>query len=278
MKTIFLDADGTLFSAKGYIPDSAIAAVKKAQKNGHQIVLCTGRQKTEIYSDMQKIHYDAMIVGSGSCIVVHDKVVYDEGFSQKDKEFLIDYLYSHQIPAVFETTDHLYATKEIDKPMQHLVDIWCKDLTPEKKAQHGLTLMIQQIIKVKRSKLYQLPINKVSFISSDTPFEQMRKDLKEHFLLVRATFEPFGKEGGEIMGRNHTKGTGIQAIQQFMHLNNQDFISIGDGHNDFEMFEACPYNVAMGNACPSLKEKADHITTDIDDNGIYNAFKFLHLI
>ncbi len=34
----------------------------------------------------------------------------------------------------------------------------------------------------------------------------------------------------------------------------------------------------MGNACDELKEIADYITTDIDEDGIMNALKHFELI
>ena len=36
--------------------------------------------------------------------------------------------------------------------------------------------------------------------------------------------------------------------------------------------------IAMGNANKKLKEAADYITTNVDDNGIYNCFKKYELI
>ena len=41
--------------------------------------------------------------------------------------------------------------------------------------------------------------------------------------------------------------------------------------NDISMFQDSWTKVAMGNATPRLKEKADLITTDVDDDGIWNA-------
>jgi hydroxymethylpyrimidine pyrophosphatase-like HAD family hydrolase len=35
--------------------------------------------------------------------------------------------------------------------------------------------------------------------------------------------------------------------------------------------------VAMGNACPELKACADYVTTDVDNDGIWNACKELQL-
>lgn len=44
------------------------------------------------------------------------------------------------------------------------------------------------------------------------------------------------------------------------------------------MFELCHYNVAMGNGGSEIKEAADHITADVDRDGLYNAFAYLNLI
>ena len=35
--------------------------------------------------------------------------------------------------------------------------------------------------------------------------------------------------------------------------------------------------VAMGNAIDELKEKADYVTTNVDEDGIYNACEYLGL-
>lgn len=44
------------------------------------------------------------------------------------------------------------------------------------------------------------------------------------------------------------------------------------------MFEKAYLSVAMGNAPQEIKDKADMITTSLDDDGVYHAFKELKLI
>ena len=48
-KYIFLDVDGTLVDFNGRLPFSAETALRAAQQNGHRLILCTGRQKSQIY-------------------------------------------------------------------------------------------------------------------------------------------------------------------------------------------------------------------------------------
>ena len=58
----------------------------------------------------------------------------------------------------------------------------------------------------------------------------------------------------------------------------EDTISFGDAKVDLSMFECCGFNVAMGNGGPEIKEAADYITNDVNEDGLYNAFKYLKLI
>ena len=55
-------------------------------------------------------------------------------------------------------------------------------------------------------------------------------------------------------------------------------IGIGDSLNDTELIKAAAVGIAMGNASKEIKELADYITTDVDKDGIYNAFKHFNII
>ena len=55
-------------------------------------------------------------------------------------------------------------------------------------------------------------------------------------------------------------------------------IGIGDSWNDAEMFDVVGTPVAMGNADPALKERAGNVTTDVLDDGVWNAFVELGLV
>ncbi len=55
-------------------------------------------------------------------------------------------------------------------------------------------------------------------------------------------------------------------------------MAFGDGGNDRAMLQSAPVGVAMGNAWTEVKEIADYITTDVDENGIRNALMHYGLI
>lgn len=276
MKIIFLDADGTLLHHEGFIPQSALQACQLAQKNGHKIVLCTGRQKVEVYGDMLKLDYDGMITGSGAHVEVNHHLLEERTFSKEQLQILLEYMHKNDIDAIFETTKGLVGNQKTYDHLERMIQKQCKHLSPELVAKHGL-VQVQHNLKVTDS-ILEYPVNKISFLESDISYQQIYDALHRQFDLVPATFAPFGKESGEISEKTITKATGMKSILNYFDRSAEDAIAIGDGFNDLCMFEVAKTSVAMGNAPIEVQKKADRITTSLDNNGIYNAFIVLGLI
>ena len=277
MKLIFLDADGTLFHHEGYIPDSAIDACIQAQKNGHKIILCTGRQRIEIFGDMLKIDYDAIIAGSGATIECDHKIIEENSFTKEESQYLTKYLLDRNIPANFESSTKIYANQFTKDTMLKMVEEQCKGKSEEEKAKHGLTILTSQITVVDR--IDDLIYNKVSVIDNGkTLFKNIKDDLSDKYDVIPATFAPLGKESGEIGSYHITKATGMDSIIRYFNANIEDTIALGDGFNDLPMFNKAHLSIAMGNAPQTIKDKADIVTTSLDEDGVYNAFKQLKLI
>lgn len=277
MKLIFLDADGTLFHHEGYIPDSAINACIQAQKNGHKVILCTGRQRIEIFGDMLKIDYDAIIAGSGATIECDHKIIEENSFTKEESQYLTKYLLDRNIPANFESSTKIYANQFTKDTMLKMVEEQCKGKSEEEKAKHGLTILTSQITVVDR--IDDLIYNKVSVIDNGkTLFKNIKDDLSDKYDVIPATFAPLGKESGEIGSYHITKATGMDSIIRYFNANIEDTIAVGDGFNDLPMFNKAHLSIAMGNAPQAIKDKADIVTTSLDEDGVYNAFKQLKLI
>ena len=276
MKILFIDADGTLLHHEGFIPESALRACQKAQKNGHKICLCTGRQRIEVYGDMLKLDYDGLITGSGACVEVRGNILEEKSFSIDQIRFLINYLNRHQINALYEMNDGLAGTKNTQEAIQKLVQKYCGHLSGQDYEKHGLVQVLHNL-KIYEN-IEQLPVNKISFLESGRSYQQVEEDLQDYFDCVPSTFEPFGNQSGEISEKNITKAHGMDTLLAYYNATPENAIAIGDGFNDLCMFEKAKISVAMGNADPKVKEKADMVTDDLLHDGDFNAFKELHLI
>ena len=70
------------------------------------------------------------------------------------------------------------------------------------------------------------------------------------------------------------KGSGIKTILSYFGDDRKSSVGVGDGANDIEMIEYCGLGIAMGNADERLKEKADWITGDVNQDGLKKAIEF----
>ncbi|MCF0115924.1 MAG: HAD hydrolase family protein, partial [Erysipelotrichaceae bacterium] len=146
------------------------------------------------------------------------------------------------------------------------------------KAQQSSSNFINSFILLHGEDLYREDVNKISFILSKY---QDHLDSKVEFEGLEAN--TWGGKGevalfGDLGPSGITKKHAIEVLLDYLGADQKDTISFGDAKIDLSMFELCAYNVAMGNGGPEIKEAADYITTDVDEDGLYNAFKYLKLI
>lgn len=278
MKVIFLDADGTLLHSDGHIPESTILACELAQKNGHKICLGTGRQVVEIIGDLKKINFDACICGSGSTVTINNEIVMDSNFDNEESYQLKQYFFENQIPFIVEGSHGLFSTQNVVDYLNGNLEKLCYNLSEEEKLKHSLALVIQQIHVVSTKELEKCPINKIAFLNSPIPVEEIVKQFNQKYDVIPSTYPPYGKMSGEITRKHITKANGIDIIAKYFNVPKEDIISVGDNYNDLPMFEKSGLSIAMGNSVEEVKKQADYVTDDILKDGIYNAFKKLNII
>jgi phosphoglycolate phosphatase (TIGR01487 family) len=71
----------------------------------------------------------------------------------------------------------------------------------------------------------------------------------------------FNKESIMILPRGVDKSTGLSAALSELGLSRQSVVGIGDAENDHEFLGFCGGSVAVANAIPGLKQRADLVTS-----------------
>lgn len=82
----------------------------------------------------------------------------------------------------------------------------------------------------------------------------------------------------EVMPKGTDKGTGLLKICEDAGIDPGEAIAFGDSYNDLPMIRAAGMGVAMGNAEKAVKEAADMVTADCDEDGIAVALKKLGIV
>ena len=70
----------------------------------------------------------------------------------------------------------------------------------------------------------------------------------------------------------------VDKIIEYFGISLNETMAFGDGGNDISMLQHAGLGVAMGNAKEEVKQKADYVTTSVDEDGIANALKHFGII
>ena len=81
-KVIFLAIDNTLRDFDGTIPASGIEAIRIAQRNGHEVLLNTGRTHFRIGERIMNIGFDGVIANSGGYVEYKGEHIGHRSFTQ----------------------------------------------------------------------------------------------------------------------------------------------------------------------------------------------------
>lgn len=111
------------------------------------------------------------------------------------------------------------------------------------------------------------PVNKLLIPGEPAVLEDLMEKLREkfHSLLNIYRSEPFFLE---IMPQKIDKAYTLQKLLCSIGLSSDQMICCGDGYNDLSMIEYAGLGVAMENAQPVVKERADYITKSNDEDGV----------
>ena len=84
--------------------------------------------------------------------------------------------------------------------------------------------------------------------------------------------------GIDIVAKGSGKDVGIMHYIEKYGIKREETMAFGDGENDIRMLKYVGTGVAMGNAKEAVKQIADYVTADIDDDGIEKALRHFGLI
>lgn len=110
------------------------------------------------------------------------------------------------------------------------------------------------------------------FINCKTP--QDRADILEKIADVEdIQYCSLGDRFMEITKKGTDKGEALSVLCDYLGVDLKNTIAFGDGENDLQFLEKAGFAVAMENAFPCVKEKADYITKSNNDNGVCEILK-----
>lgn len=267
MRYLFFDVDGTLVNSpkEWDISDSNKQALMQAKKAGHKVFLCSGRGLAGCKYLLNSNLFDGIIFSDGGGVMVEGHPVklnsVDTSVLHTTLDYIINTLHGY---VMLSTMDKIYM--------------------PLDTIEEGADWVVQ---KDGRYYMYDVPLydireyHKEPVLEFDVMFtsEEDEKTFMEHLdssMQYISTSASYGRDGGtsgEVTKAGITKGSGVQAVLDMYNDSKGMTYGFGDSMNDASLLQSTHVGIAMGNACDELKQYADYITDDIENDGIYKALR-----
>ena len=253
-KYLFFDIDGTLAAGgygNTYIPESTKLALRKLEDAGHFLAVCTGRSQAMAIDIMKQLGFRNMVSDGGYGVTIDDELL---GITPLDRDKVIALIDE------CKEKGYLWAIQPENSTTRFAPDERFYDYT------HDI-YMNTKVVEGLDPNNY--PVLYKAYVACYYPDEFKLESLKE------LPWCRFHKE--YVFVEPGDKAYGIRKILEHFSGDAKDVVVFGDAKNDLTMFIDDWTCVAMGNACDEIKERADFITKDVDDDGIYYACEQLGL-
>ena len=251
VKAVFLDLDGTMlpFGSTQARPKT-VEALLAAKRQGIRLFVATGRHLPNI-SGVPLDLFDGFVSLNGQYCVTDGEVIHDHAFRSEDVRQIVSWLDEDPFVCAFLEEDRAYINRVSERFL-------------------AVSEMIHLGMEVNEDyrdawtrKVYQM-----LFFMEEGEEEAI---LTRFGNLSCTRWHPYFVD---IVPAGGGKDAGLQAMCRHYSLDPSEVIAIGDGENDISMLSWAGIGVAMGQASEQVKAVADHVTSSVAEDGVYEAFVY----
>ena len=259
IKAAFFDLDGTLvaYGRRG-LSAKLRDDLFELRRRGIITVLATGRGKHDLKNIgmLGDVEFDCYITYNGYCCYDDNGIFRSVSMALEDLEAACAVLRENpEIVAIVEGENGNFFNRVDERVLEHYKEV-SPEAYPVRPPEESIGEAVYQVV----------------------PFiERGREDL---FLSVMpgCTATRWSEYATDLIPKGNGKADGIRAALERYGLKAEEIIAFGDGENDIPMLEIAGIGVAMGNARQIVKDKADHVTLTVHEDGVCAALRHFGLL
>lgn len=275
-KIVFFDIDGTVWNWKFEIPESTKKAIGMLHENGHLAYICSGRAKGNLRADsLKELGFDGVVAACGAYVEMNGEIVYEKKVPRDVVKLTADTVSKCRLPSVLEGSEkHWISDEGFDN--DDFVATMRKVLKEDAVDFHGY--------------LEGMDINKFAAdILRCSDYKTVKETLSFYYDFIEHGITPdfdekTGEGPNEVIGvieavpHGMSKAHGVEMVCERLGIQKDDTYAIGDSVNDIDMLKSVAHSICMGNGAPAAKAVSSYVTTDIEENGVFNALKHYGLV
>ena len=271
-KLIFLDIDGTLTVPGNNVPpDSALEAIRSAQRMGHKVFLCTGRNY-DMLRPLLRYGFDGAVASGGGYVFAGEQVLYDCPMTEEQKDKALRLFAEGGVLRTIEAKDASYCDEGMGAFLER-VSGGNSELLRWREA-------LEKDLGIRPMKEYDgRPIYKVVFMCAAV--EQLAPaiaELEQEFYFLVQDVSDANYLNGELINRKFDKGSGIRRVCEALGVPLSETVGFGDSMNDLEMIQTVQTGVCMDNGSPTLKKFSTLVCPAVEEDGLAWGFRTLGLV
>lgn len=260
IKALFFDVDGTLVSFRQkFLSDGLLEDLVSLRERGIKIFLSTGRapQDLERTGMLREARFDGYVTINGQFCCDGDGVPFrDRPIDLDDMRGAYQVMRDNPgIAALLEGNGKSWLTR-IDDRVREIYRFLHTEPYP-----------VCPLEKLISGEVYQF----VPFVTPEEakPFLDMMPGC------IHTRWHP---KGLDIIPKDGGKDVGVQAAMERYGFARDEIMAFGDGENDMPMLRLAGTSVAMGNAEDPVKELADYVTAQVEEDGVPRALRHFGLL
>ena len=269
-RLIALDIDGTLLNSRQELTHGTADAIRHAVSRGILVTVCTGRSLPSAASAVEGLTLNApFVLNNGAMIYdVPRRRPGTSGICRRK---------SHAIPSnCFEACGSIPSyTAHCPKCATSTTTVSIPRTVPSSTTPRRTPSVFHRVQDV-----CDFLRQEVTCISCNERIERIRECetcMREQLPDAQVTLEisPWDPRYGHVtvMPAGVSKGDGLGRLALMLGIDLAEVMAVGDNLNDLEMLDVAGLGVAMGNAAPETRARADYITTSVEDDGVARAIE-----
>lgn len=284
-KLVAIDLDGTLLNSYGAISQKNKDTIKKAKEKGAEIVIASGRpiSSAKSYAEEAEIN-NYIICGNGSVLydIQNEKILYDK---------FIDRQKALEIIKICEENSIFYClyteTLTISKSLNYNILFYNNENKKKPEDKKTNIKIIDNIYKYVKENV-DIGILKITICDEDKIIfggiiRKLREikdiDVLDVQHMARKVITMGTEERTveyhytEITSRDVNKWNAVNQLAKILNINKNEIMAIGDNINDKEMIENAGLGIIMENSAPYMKQFADKIVSNNNEDGVAEALE-----
>jgi Cof subfamily protein (haloacid dehalogenase superfamily) len=280
MKLIAIDLDGTLLSEHTHITEENVQAIRKAQSQGHIVMICSGRAPEDIQEILKEYELSCPLAGSnGTVVQAEGKTLGMVSMNRENIVQIAKKLDDERTPYRIYTNQGIFVPEDWSErvntnlqgdtiKVEGLSDELFKRITEQPQQSDLLNyfkdyheLFGREDLKVQ--KFFILTLN-----------QQKKSELATYLSNISgAAATSSGPMNIEVMDKDGNKGNALKIMADYYGISMADTVAMGDNFNDIPMLKVAGFSIAMGNADPAVKQLCKAVTLSNTENGVSYAME-----